>query len=342
MAIYLDFPKNGETVSFLTDAQREFISAEAEREKAIGGEIDYLHLYRSGDDQSQPEKRYCRFTSPAAAHAILFAPEGYAPVLVHTRENRVEMPYLPCGVRVRWQVFAEDGDGAAGEISEEGVFFTAEEPARFIRVPGITNVRDCGGWRIPDGRMRRGMVFSGSEWDAHCHLTKDGGRVLIEEMHLRTELDMRGESKADEPGVLEDEGVTRIRIPLVPYDEIFEPEAMAAYGAYFQLFSEPALYPCYLHCWGGADRTGTLVYLLQTFLGVSRADTVLDYELTSMSVWGVRYRRFTPFADMEAHLRKWYGADGAALPTCVHRYLLDCGVRERELAMVRAILRENG
>ena len=73
---------------------------------------------------------------------------------------------------------------------------------------------------------------------------------------------------------------------------------------------------------------------------MSRTDAVLDYELTTMSVWGVRYRRFTPFADMEKHLRDWYGTDGADMQVCVRRYLLDCGVHERELAMVRAILAE--
>ena len=337
MEIYLDFPKNGETLSFLTDIQREYIAAEEERAGAIGGEIDYLHLFRTDTDQSQPEERFCRLHTPDSSFSVLFAPEGYAPVLVPASGNTVRIPYLPTGVRVDWQVFADEEEGC----SDVGYFYTAAEPVRFIRVPGITNVRDCGIWQTGDcGRMRQGMVFRGSEWDAHCHLTPEGRRILIEETHLRTELDMRGESKADEPGVLEDDGVQRIRIPLVPYDEIFTPDAMEAYGAYFQLFSEPGLYPCYLHCWGGADRTGTLVYLLQTFLGVSRADAVLDYELTTLSVWGVRYRRFTPFADMEKHLRDWYGTDGADMQTCVYRYLLDCGVHERELAMVRAILTE--
>ncbi len=339
MAIYLDFPKNGETISFLTAAQREFIAAESERAQAIGGEIDYLHLFCSGTDQSQPEDGVCRFCAQGDSFSVLFAPEGYTPLLVPARGNTVRIPYLPIGVRVTWQVFSDE---MGGDCSDVGYFYTAAEPVRFIRVPGITNVRDCGIWKTGDsGRMRQGMVFRGSEWDSHCHLTSEGKRVLIEEMHLRTELDMRGESKAEEPGVLEDDGVQRIRIPLVPYDEIFTHEAMEAYGAYFQLFSEPALYPCYLHCWGGADRTGTLVYLLQTFLGVSRSDAVLDYELTTMSVWGVRYRRFTPFADMEKHLRDWYGTDGVDMQTCVHRFLLDCGVHERELSMVRALLLEN-
>ena len=69
---------------------------------------------------------------------------------------------------------------------------------------------------------------------------------------------------------------------------------------------------------------------------------MLDYELTTMSVWGVRYRRFEPFAQMEKRLLQWYGTDDASMQMAVHRYLRDCGVAERELAMVRANLTDRG
>lgn len=51
MEIYLDFPKNGETLSFLTDIQREYIAAEEERAGAIGGgdrlSASFPHRYGS-------------------------------------------------------------------------------------------------------------------------------------------------------------------------------------------------------------------------------------------------------------------------------------------------------
>jgi hypothetical protein len=47
-------------------------------------------------------------------------------------------------------------------------------------------------------------------------------------------------------------------------------------------------YPVYLHCWGGADRTGTVVFLLQGIAGVSLADLAVDYELTSFANFGTR------------------------------------------------------
>lgn len=342
MAILLDFPHDGDTLSFQTDIQRDYVAGEKERAEMHGADIDYLNLEVNSEDHSFPEAHFCRFSAPGTQTAVLFAPEGYAPVLVETNSDMVRVPYLPAGARVRWQVFSVNDEGKE-EISRNGYFYTDGALPRFIRVPGASNVRDCGGWKTMNGqRIRQGMIFRGSEWDSHYSLTTEGERVLAEEMHLRTELDLRGESREGVPGVLEENGVHRVRIPVEPYDRIFTPEVMEAYGACFQLFSEPELYPFYLHCWGGADRTGTLAYLLQTFLGVPRQTAILDYEMTTMSVHGVRYRQFHMFANMERNFLQWYGDDGEEdMQKSVYRYLLDCGVRERELALVRAILLED-
>ena len=39
--------------------------------------------------------------------------------------------------------------------------------------------------------------------------------------------------------------------------------------------------PVYFHCIGGADRTGTLAFLIEALVGVSESDLSKDYELTS-------------------------------------------------------------
>ena len=39
----------------------------------------------------------------------------------------------------------------------------------------------------------------------------------------------------------------------------------------------------YFHCHGGADRTGTLAFLLEGLLGVSESDISKDFELTTYS-----------------------------------------------------------
>ena len=49
----------------------------------------------------------------------------------------------------------------------------------------------------------------------------------------------------------------------------------------------------YFHCAGGADRTGTMAFLIEALLGVSECDMSKDYELTSLDGSHVRERNQT-------------------------------------------------
>ena len=56
-----------------------------------------------------------------------------------------------------------------------------------------------------------------------------------------------------------------------------------------------------MHCAGGADRTGTVCFLLEALCGVSLEDAEIEYELTSFSPVGMRHRNSEtglPFALM--------------------------------------------
>ena len=44
--------------------------------------------------------------------------------------------------------------------------------------------------------------------------------------------------------------------------------------------------PVYFHCAIGRDRTGTLAFLIEGVLGMSKSDIYKDYELTNFSYWG--------------------------------------------------------
>jgi len=49
----------------------------------------------------------------------------------------------------------------------------------------------------------------------------------------------------------------------------------------FDVLSEESSYPLAFHCKSGADRTGTLAYIINGLCGVSFEDLTKDYELTS-------------------------------------------------------------
>ena len=63
--------------------------------------------------------------------------------------------------------------------------------------------------------------------------------------------------------------------------------------------------PVYFHCIYGADRTGTLAFLLESLLGVGENELAKDYELTSFS-YGLESapRRRGPKNEVRAFLAK--------------------------------------
>ena len=54
--------------------------------------------------------------------------------------------------------------------------------------------------------------------------------------------------------------------------------------------AEKSNYPVYFHCNAGADRTGVVAFLIETAVGVSEEDAIKDFEITSFSKYGARYR----------------------------------------------------
>ena len=57
----------------------------------------------------------------------------------------------------------------------------------------------------------------------------------------------------------------------------------------------------YFHCAGGADRTGTLAFLIEALLGVSESDLSKDYELTTFDGSNKRLRNYRATED-ETHI----------------------------------------
>ena len=49
----------------------------------------------------------------------------------------------------------------------------------------------------------------------------------------------------------------------------------------------------YFHCTHGADRTGTIAYLIEALLGVDESDRITDYELTTLAGQSDRTRYYT-------------------------------------------------
>ncbi len=101
--------------------------------------------------------------------------------------------------------------------------------------------------------------------------------MLIEELNIRTDLDLRTDDEVNGP-VLDPARVRWVHLPVTPYAYIARNGSREQYRNLFRFLAQPGHYPILFHCWGGADRGGTVAMLLHALLGVRWPDLIRDYE----------------------------------------------------------------
>jgi len=93
------------------------------------------------------------------------------------------------------------------------------------------------------------------------------------------------------------------------------------------------------HCWGGADRGGSLAFLLNALLGKSMKHLEQDYELTSLAIWGERSRHSVEFQLFMETLRS-FGNGSARVVNWVESFLQWVGTTPDEIRRIRENLIE--
>lgn len=260
--------------------------------------------------------------------------DGKSYSLTKQKENEAEFINLQTGTRYTYRIeiaFTNDATSFVG-----GEFRTAIGP-RVMKVSGVHNMRDVGGWITADGQMvKQGLLYRGSEIDGSVEsdysITKEGKDVMLNELGIKTEMDLRPVSEnahvVDELGV----NVEHIHYGASMYEDVFD----SKYGnkTIRRIFGDLAKknqYPIYLHCTYGSDRTGTVCYLLGALLGVSDEDLMKDYELSAL------FHGYVSHDEMDAFVRRVNKLPGTTLKEKVEGYLLSIGVTQKEIDSIRSI-----
>ena len=319
-------PLNGEIVSLLTEAQLEFIKSD--RSALNAEDFDYLNLKRSGDaDLSlsggvnfewEANKQGNIQISESSTFKTYYSCDGNGECSVYN---------LKCDTSYFWRVVCAD------EISDTFCFHTSKQCPRFIKIDGLTNVRDCGGWQTYSGsRIRQGLLYRGCEMNSHLNILPSGLLAMRDVLKIKSILDLRRDSE-----IVEDVyGGNYLNVPAWAYREWFEHPDSAK--KIFGFLSDESNYPVYFHCWGGADRTGTLAFLLGALLGMNYDDLIDDYETTSLSVWGTRTRNSEKsFAAFWKHFNTFEGTTPAEK---AKNYFLTCGVSNEMIEEFKKIMLE--
>ena len=326
-------PREGEVLSQHTPEQRDFKTLR-ERLKTQEERIDWLHLKQSElADHSIP--MMLQFAWESADNCVAKCIEvsenpQFTGHIMHFEAQpdkaEAQVHSLKAGIQYYWRVVGTDATGESVGSSVAS-FRTAAEAPRWIFFEGVPNVRDIGGWETKDGRrVRQGLVYRGGEMNSHQTATAAGLKFAEQELGIHPDLDIRGSAELAalaSGGPALSTKVRWLNIPLAAYADIDTAEQFAAYAKVFRILLDPANYPIYMHCRGGADRTGTLVFLLNAVLGVPDEELLLDYEMTALATWGARSRdnelfqgfltmleHFAPGQDFQAQAIAYWKAAG--------------------------------
>lgn len=159
-----------------------------------------------------------------------------------------------------------------------------EDGVRMIYTPSVWNVRDLGGWPCTGGRVKYGKIFRGGHFGS---ITAADKSTLVDWLGIATDIDLRNNS---ETGSISSSplggSVEYFHQSLDFYANAVSTSAASARTIAVLkkvMACVAANKPCYFHCMSGADRTGTIAYLLLSLLGVSQSDKDKEYELTAFS-----------------------------------------------------------
>jgi len=114
------------------------------------------------------------------------------------------------------------------------------------------NVRDIGGYKI-----KQGLIYRGSDLSTNYKITESGRDMFVNKLKIKTEVELRGE-RGDVGKSDVDSKVLFKYLPYRPYMEIFEEKHRQGICDIMNFLSDEKNYPMYIHCLGGADRTGIL------------------------------------------------------------------------------------
>ena len=185
---------------------------------------------------------------------------------------------------------------------------------KWINVDGARNVRDVGGWN----GLKTGKVYRGSELNAvgkHWLGITPMGVAKLRDLGIKSDLDLRAENKKERGECLNVSAIGKdvklYSAPVSGYMELYSKKGKENFAKVLRVFTKDENYPVYIHCWGGADRTAAVVFLLQGLCGVNEVDLSIEYELTSFANFGGRTRvnrgAFFRYADMIAEMKTYPG-----------------------------------
>ena len=190
---------------------------------------------------------------------------------------------------------------------------------------------------LPDRYGKRFLLTAKLKPGAE-RLTPETRAYMTDVLGIRTDLDLR--SFAEVFGM---EGsplgpkAKWVHIPFSAYGGMGETEGKEPFKKAFRVFLDEANYPIDFHCIAGADRTGSLAFILNGLLGVAEEDLYRDWETTAFTA---RSKGFNHKERFDRLVKVFDAFSGETINARIEAYVLSLGFTAADIAKFRAIMLE--
>ena len=348
-------PKEGAMVPTLTPDMKAYLAQpRAERVKQFADPAERKRIAKFGD---RPQKTLLSWTCtlPAATGTVWSvkvrrAKDGAVVFTEKTHKTSLEIDNLEIACDYKWRV---KGMVGGTPLRAEGTFRTEDLAPRLIHLSRIHNMRDLGG-RVGLGgrRVRQGRVYRSAGLNDNARKSKSkGGMVPGKErltdasrayakgtLGIRTDLDLRSDRECfGMTGSPLGPEVKWIKISSSAYSGMAKDPGKSAFTNAFRVFLDEKNYPIDFHCIAGADRTGSLAFILNGLLGVDEEELWRDWEVTAFQKEKLDFGHRTRFSKL---VKVFDAFPGANIHEKIVAYVKSAGFTDADIEKFRSIMLE--
>lgn len=337
VVIHLEEPKDGEIkeipkINIHTKVQQAFFN----------DSIDNVNLYARGvEELSRPVSPTFTWDGGNNKHTVYISENAdYSDSKIY-EVNKSEVSLTNLKIDTTYYFKAVSSNIAVYETS----FTTSDEIIRNVYVSGVTNVRDLGGYKVGENKLKQGLIYRTGRLNQNStetvtnKINANGIKTMLEDLKVKSEIDLREVSNNEVGGLNEPVGVLgdSVRYYQCPmdYTNLTSELNRDSVKKVFEILGNKENYPTFFHCSIGTDRTGYIAWLINAYLGVSEENLYRDYLFSNFgNIGGSR----SVSSISGGYVSQINALEGDSLSEKSKNHLLSLGVNESDLNTLKEMM----